>query len=347
MPETPPPSPAWADWPDEKLLDLRFKDLDLRIEGTYLETCVKRLHEELDKRGLLLKPVCYLGDEWFSPDGVPAIAIPFYLAHPRLMKLEESQMLEIEGGEGDDVETETLKYLRHECGHALVHGYRLTRLRDWRKIFGNPTLEFRDYYRFQPYSRNYVRHLENWYAQSHPEEDFAETFAVWLNPDNDWRTQYRGWPALKKLQYVDSLMGRLAGRPPSVTHIQKPFHIRVSSKRLRRHYEQRRKLYAEDDPAFFDQDLHRLFVARGDPEAREPASRFLRRWRRNLLYAVSYWTRERRFTVNRLLKRITARCDELKLYVAGDETRTQMELAAYLSSLVSHYLFTGSFQRTR
>ena len=40
---------------------------------------------------------CYLSDEWFTPDGATAIAIPFYLAHPRLAKLEEAQMLEIEG----------------------------------------------------------------------------------------------------------------------------------------------------------------------------------------------------------------------------------------------------------
>lgn len=338
---------AWAEFPDEKLLQLRFKDLKLRIEGTYLEKCVKRLYKELENRSLFLKPYCYLGDEWFSPDGVAAIAIPFYLAHPRLMKLEKEQMLEVEGAEGPDTEEETMKYLRHECGHAVTHGYRLTKRPDFRKVFGDPKKEFRDYYRFQPYSRNYVRHLENWYAQSHPEEDFSETFAVWLTPGETWREQYRGWPALKKLEYVDILMKKLAGKPPVVTVLETPFSIARSRKRLIRHYEERRKLYIEDDPAFFDQDLRRLFTAKDDPSAAQPAARFLRKRQKPLVQAVAFWTRERRFTVNRLVRRIVHRCEELKLYVTQDEARMQMELAAYLSALVSHYLFTGSFRRTR
>jgi hypothetical protein len=331
----------WAELPDDQVLDVRMCDLGLRIEGTFLERCVERLHRELEEHHLRFRPECYLGDEWFSPDGVPAIAIPFYLAHPRLVALERKMMMDVEGGDGEE---DTMRFLRHECGHAICHAYRLTGRRDWRAVFGSPSMEFSDHYRFRPYSRNYVRHLENWYAQSHPEEDFAETFAVWL-PGSDWAEEYREWPALKKLEYVDGLMGALAGRTPPVGRGEKTYDVRRLRRRLRTHYAERRRLYPEDSPGFFDADLRRIF---GDATASGPkasAARFFRRNRRELLDTVAHWTRERKFTVDRVLRQLAARCDELGLGAPADEQRARVELAAFLSALVSNYLFTGRFKR--
>jgi hypothetical protein len=335
--------PAWADLPDEELLELRFCDLGLTLPGTPLEACVTRLHAELEEKGLALRPPCYLGDEWFSPDSVPAIALPFYLAHPRLEQLEKKMMLDVEGGGSGD---EVMRFLRHECGHAVAHGYRLTRRRDWRAVFGSPSEEFSDHYRFQPYSKNFVVHLENWYAQSHPEEDFAETFAVWLTPGLDWKALYAGWPVRKKLEYVDRLMQRLRGAAPDVLDGEHTYDIRRLRRKLRAHYAERRRLYAEDDPRFFDADLHRLFVEVGAPAAGEKASKFLRRERRRLRDLVSSWTRERKFTVDRLLQKLAARCDELGLRMPADTEKVRLELTAYLSSIVSSYLFTGRFTRS-
>jgi hypothetical protein len=334
--------PAWADLSDEALLELRFRDLGLDLEATPLAGCVARLHAELASRGLLLRPIAYLGDEWFSPDGVPAIAIPFYLAHPRLEQLERRMMLDVEGAGGAE---ETMKFLRHECGHALTHAHDLTRRREWRAVFGSPTKEYRDHYRVQPYSRNFVHHLENWYAQSHPEEDFAETFAVWLTPGTDWRKAYRGWPALRKLEYVDRLTTSLVGVAPAVTDGERPFDVRRLARKLKTHYAERRRLFAEDDPAFFDADLRRIFVERGIPGAGEKASRTLRRERRRLRDLVSHWTRERKFIVDRVLRQLAERSDELDLRMPADPERARLELVAYLASLVSSYAFTGSFRR--
>ena len=67
-------------------------------------------------------PHAWLSDEWFSPDNTPGIAIPFYLAHPRLMRLERRQILEVEGGTA----SECLRILRHETGHVVQHAYRLS-----------------------------------------------------------------------------------------------------------------------------------------------------------------------------------------------------------------------------
>jgi len=342
MPRPRPPKFDLDALSDEQLLNTRFRDLPIAIEGTYLEGCVQKLYAELEGRGLLIRPACYLGDEWFSPEGSPSIAIPFYLAHPRLQQLELKMMLEIEGGK---TEAETLKLLRHECGHSVIHAYSLLKRRDFKKAFGDPRSKFRDYYKFHPYSRNFVRHLQNWYAQSHPEEDFAETFAVWLAPGEAWRELYRNWPALKKLEYVDAVMKEMAGKPPVVTEVDKSYNVRTMKKRLATHYEQRSRLYAEEDPGFFDADLKRLYSPKPEEGAAQPAVQFLKRNRALFETAVSHWTRERKFTVHRLLNRLIARCGELKLYLTVDEPRARVEMTAYLSALASHYLFTGRFKQ--
>ena len=156
---------------------MRIRDLAVRVEGSPLEARVAKLYGELEARGLPIRPPCYLGDEWFSPEGEPTIAIPFYLAHPRLEQLELRQMMEVEGGTAESC----AQLLRHECGHAVDHAYRFSSRRSWRAVFGSPNVDYEpERYRPRPYSRSFVRHLPNWYAQAHPDEDFAETFAVWL-----------------------------------------------------------------------------------------------------------------------------------------------------------------------
>jgi hypothetical protein len=190
----------WAALPDDKLLDVRMCDLGgLSIEATDVEHRITSVHKELKARGVRFRPRYWLSDEWFTPDGVPGVAIPFYLAHPRLAKLELAQMLEVEGAD----ETVCLRILRHEVGHALDNAYDLRRRPTRRRLFGNPTTEYPEYYTPRPYSKSYVHHLDHWYAQSHPDEDFAETFAVWLeNPD--WVTHYAGWRRCGKLEYWTS-----------------------------------------------------------------------------------------------------------------------------------------------
>ncbi len=92
-------------------------------------------------------------------------------------------MLEIEGG----TESWCMRLLRHEMGHVLNHTFLLEKDRHWQKLFGSPSLEYSESFRARPYSKRFVRHLEGWYAQSHPEEDFAETLAIWLTPGVDWK----------------------------------------------------------------------------------------------------------------------------------------------------------------
>ena len=201
-----PPSPAWSRLDDAKLLDKRFCDLKLTVEGP-LRARVDHVYGELAARGLTrLRPHVWLSTEWFSPDGIPGIALPFFLGHPRLTRLERSQMLAVEGG----TPASCLRILRHETGHCFDTAYRLHRRQRYRELFGHYGDPYPDTYKPRPGSRRFVTHLPGWYAQAHPAEDFAETFAVWLGSRKAWRSHYRGWPALEKIEYVDQLMTEIA-----------------------------------------------------------------------------------------------------------------------------------------
>src|SRR5215510_14367966 len=221
--------PAWAHWHDKDLLALRMCDLGVTIEASALEARVTQLYDELRERGLRFQPYFWLSDDWYRPDGVPGIALPFYMAHPRLMRLEESQMLQVEGGEPEWC----MQILRHEAGHAIENAYRLRRLRRRIELFGRSSQKYPESYEPRPYSKSFVQHLEAWYAQSHPDEDFAETFAVWLTPGIEWDKRYAGWPALKKLQYVDELMREIQGQRPRVRTRRKVDSLETLTKTLR------------------------------------------------------------------------------------------------------------------
>ncbi|HYR28470.1 MAG TPA: putative zinc-binding metallopeptidase, partial [Thermoanaerobaculia bacterium] len=168
--------------PDARqVLPLRIRDLGMSLESSPVAELVRHLYAELEAKGLRhFRPLCYLSDEWGSPSGEPVIGIPFYLGDPRVKHLEDAM---------HDVETEreTMMYLRHEAGHAFSHAYELYRTTEFRDVFGSVRKPYRDDYPFIPFSRDYVRYIPGWYAQKHPDEDFAETFAVWLDPQSHWR----------------------------------------------------------------------------------------------------------------------------------------------------------------
>jgi len=334
----------WSTLPEEELLALRICDLKLDIPGSPIESHIRQLNEELEAKGIAFRPICYLGDEWFSPEDVPAIAIPFYLAHPRLVALEQKMMLEVEGG--DPVWFQRL--LRHECGHAIEHAYKLHKRRKRQQLFGSRSVAYDpDTYYPRPYSRSYVRNLPNWYAQAHPDEDWAETFAVWLDPSTDWRKQYARWKALAKLEYVDEVMREIAQAPQVVSYGKLESQAWRLRSTLENFYKRRRKLYAADAPDFYDRDLRLLFGALPSvPHTHRAASEFLRRHRKQFIDSVARWTGERKVTIEYLVKRVTDRAEALGLMLSQDEARTSIEVTAWLATLVTNYRYTGKFKRT-
>jgi hypothetical protein len=324
----------WATLPFARLLDLRLCDLGVRIEGTWFEECIERLYEELEERDIVLRPHCWLSDEWFSPQEAPGIAIPFYLTHQRLMALERREMFEVEGGTRRDC----MKLLRHEAAHAIQIAYRVHRRRKWQQTFGSSSLPYPDYYRPNPSSRRFVLHLDSWYAQSHPDEDFAETFAVWLDPRSGWRRRYARWPALKKLEYVDELMQTIAGVRPSVRSRATTNRLSRLRHTLGEHYEAKRKRYSVTYPAAFDDDLRRLFKAPEKTRAGETAMSFLRRNRKEIRELVSRWTGEYQFTVDQVLKEMMVRCRQMRLRAVGSKQRLKVECAVLLTVHTMHTL---------
>jgi putative zinc-binding metallo-peptidase len=329
-------APEWAAWSDEQLLALRMSDLNLTIEGTELEPRIAQINGELHARGLV-RPHYWLSDEWFTPDGVPGIAIPFYLAHPRLEKLELAQMLEVEGAEPE----QCLRIMRHEAGHVIDNAYRLRRRPTRRRLFGSPGVEYPEYYTPKPYSKSFVQHLDHWYAQSHPDEDFAETFAVWLDPKGMWATRYAGWPAQRKLEYVDRLMRAIARTRPKVKSKRVVDPLPRLKKTLGEHYKKKREHYGLDHPDFYDSDLRNLFSASPEHAKRPLAAPFLRKIRREVRTTVASFTDSYQYTIDQLIEKIIQRCRELNLHLTESEKETRTDFMVFLTVQTMNYLHSG------
>jgi hypothetical protein len=333
----------WANLSDDELLEKKISHLGLKLEGTELQPLIQQLYDELSAHGLTFHPPCHVGDEWFVPVGIPAIFVPFFLVHDRLRKLERKIILEVEG----ETPGWFMKLMRHEAAHAYSYAYQLYKKKKWQQTFGLASTEETEFYRPRPYSRSYVVHLDDWYGQSHPDEDFAETFATWLTPGLDWRERYQGWKALEKLEYVDQLMRSIAGRPPVHAPVYDVADYNFLNVKLKTYYARKRKLYEDSYPDFYDNDLRQLFASAPVPEGRPKASAYLRQRRRQVMNAVCEWTNERKYRLNKLLARLIERCDQLELYVKADDSPQNLAVVAYLTTLVMNYLYTGKFKRTR
>ena len=327
------PRYAWETLSDEQLLSLRFRDLRLRIEGTDLEDAIERLYRELATRGIRFRPHCWLAEEWFSPDGVPGIAIPFYLAHRRLMSIERRFMREVEGGNRNWL----MRILRHEAGHAIDSAYRLRRRRHWREVFGPASLPYPDTYRPRPGSRRFVQHLGAWYAQAHPTEDFAETFAVWLKPRSPWRREYRGWPAFAKLEYIDELAEEIGDAKPAVTNRIRIEEIAHEGRTLRQHYEHKLARYRMPRRSGADELLLKVFTAVPHRRSAPKAASVLRDMRNPLRQQFVRSGAFSEYLVHQVLRLMIERCEALNLYTRGTRRELKPHLVWVIARLAESY----------
>ncbi len=323
----------WTRLPDEELLRLRICDLNLDLRRSPLQRYVQRLYSELDGRGIRFRPHVWLSEEWFSPDGVPGIAMPFYLAHPRLLRLERKMTRAAEGSNGNWL----MRILRHEAGHAIDSAYRLRRRAYWRELFGPASRPYRARYRARPASRHHVQHLGDWYAQSHPTEDFAETFAVWLAPRSGWQRRYASWPALRKLHFVQQFAGELGAHRPPVRCRERIEPLEINRRTLAQHY--RSKLAGERTRRgiLADRLLNRVFTAQ--PGARAlGAAQLLRAHKKRLLRATIRATGVDRYAAHQVLRTAIERSERLRLYVRGAQRQSLRDTRAMLRRLVRRYM---------
>ena len=338
------PAPFVTDslWEEERnaLLGRKISQLGLTIQGSRLERLVEQLYAELGARKVAFRPPVYLSDQWGCPDGTPLIGVPFYLADERLERIEA----EMSAGIEDDAEA--MRYMRHECGHAINYAFALYERAEWRAAFGPYSRPYRERYRADPFSRNYVRHILAWYAQKHPDEDFAETFAVWLTPNLDWRSEYGGWPALAKLEYVDQAMREIAPhepRPPAPTADDLP--VEAMHYTIAQHYADGADRVPIEDDRQFDGDLRRILVPAVDAPAGEHGRAFIHRHYREIVSRIAYWTSESPSVVRSLVDHLAERAAVLDLRVSGLEASTLIELTAFGTAVVMNHRYTHTLGR--
>lgn len=335
---------ATGDWEGERrnLLGRRISELGLSLAGSPLEALVEQLYAELSARGLGFRPPVYLSDQWGCPEGTPLIGVPFYLADPRLSRIEAEEAIEVED------ERDIMRFLRHEAGHAFNYAYRLHDRSDWRQLFGPYSRPYRERYHADPFSREFVRHILGWYAQKHPDEDFAETFAVWLTPDLDWRAQYAGWPALRKLEYVDRVMQEVGATAPTVPDpTPDDLPVQAMHYTVAEHYAEMRESIPIEDERHFDGDLRTLFASAEEAPGGESAARFIRQHRREVVARIAYWTGEGAPIVAAFIDFLARRATELDLRVRGLEASTLIELTAFGTAIMMNHRYTDALEGDR
>jgi hypothetical protein len=270
------------------------------------------------------------------PEGTVAIGIPFYLADDRLLALQGRHGALVEGEGEEDI----LRYLRHEMGHVVNYAYQLFATEEWTDLFGPMSLPYEEEYRVVPFSPDFVRHLPGGYAQKHPDEDWAETFAVWMTPGLPWPDLYDDSPgALAKLEYCERTMAALRTVPPPVTTVELHGEVRRLRTRLQDYYTQSR------EPLrilrSLDGDLQVLFARRSGPAENAEladASELLRRHQRALAVSMYRWTAVDPSVGMRVIAHLIERAHALGLrYRPGDRDLILIELSGFLTMLATNY----------
>jgi len=326
--------------------DRPIRDLGLTIEGTALAPVIAEFEAELAAASISrVRPRFYLSTEWGVPFQTIAIAIPFYLARTDLTALHAERTGHVEGVGRRDI----LRYLRHEMGHVVNYAYKLYYQEDWVRAFGPITRPYREEYTPEPFSRRYVRHLPGWYAQKHPDEDWAETFAVWMTPGLDWRAEYAGWPeALAKLEYCDRVMGELRAVDPLVTADELDEDVAEIAYTLDQYYRSW-EIDGGELPGL-DGSLRAIFEDWGRPEdlstdaPRRPASALIRRLILDLPADVYRWTGHFPERTRHLLNHLAARAAALEqVYPEDCETAAIVALTTLVTALAMNHVHKGSY----
>jgi hypothetical protein len=333
--------PAWARLDDEALLDVRLCDLRLKLAGTAVSARIARLYRELAARGIAFRPHVWLAMDWFSPDGVPGFAVPFYLVHPRLTRLERRMTGEVEGTN----RRWQMRILRHEAGHAIDSAYRLRRRARWRALFGPASRRYAQQYRARPASRHHVQHLGEWYAQAHPTEDFAETFAVWLQPRSDWRRRYALWPARRKLEYVAQLAAEIGRRAAPVSGREQVEALEDSTLTLREHYRRKRAAQRRRQRLLPDTWLRKVFATAADARRTAPsAAALLRAYKLRLRAAIRQRAGADRYAAQQIVRLAIERCQQLGLRLRGARRATIPKLRAALVRIARGYIASDALR---
>jgi hypothetical protein len=317
-----------------------IRDLGLTIVGTSLEPVIDTFQKEIAAAHIKVAPRFYLSTEWGVADQSIAIAIPFYLARPELTQLHAERACHVEGSGP----RELLRYLRHEMGHVINYAYRLHDQKEWVERFGSMQRPYEEEYRPRPFSREYVHHLPGWYAQKHPDEDWAETFAVWMTPGLDWRTQYAKWPgALRKLEYCERAMKDVIDRDPVITADTHHEDVETISLSLDQFYRDAHGTLGER-PQGLEGMLATMFADNEQAAVRAPAAALIHRLERDLPASVYQWTGHLPERTRWLIDFLAERADAAQLtYRVSQEKELTIALTSLVTALAMNYLQSGKY----
>ncbi|MCH2535681.1 MAG: hypothetical protein MK008_14660 [Bdellovibrionales bacterium] len=299
---------------EKELLKLRLCDLKLN-PSPFIEEAFFRAQKVLQQKQILIKPHYWISEEWFCPDGVTGMAFPFYLCDPILMEMEERYTGEVEG-----VGDKAVKYIFHELGHVIDNAYLLRQHPKRVNTFGSSFMNYPTKYKPKPYSKKFVQYLPGYYAQAHPEEDFAESFAVWIDPKVNWRLKYKNWPAIKKLKVVHSLMREIRSTQPSVISRGTIDPINIYKITLGDYYKRKKRRLKSGYSRQFDQYLKRLFISSKNMYD------FDFNQNNEIIYKALLQNKHiKKYEVHQFIKRLTQRRYQLRLNQLRYKNKKQLE----------------------
>ncbi|MFH1728511.1 MAG: putative zinc-binding metallopeptidase [Pseudomonadota bacterium] len=325
----------------QEILNTRLCDFRFKIKESFLEPLIKQVKEELKAKKICIKPRFFISNEWFCPDSSIAVSIPFYLFHKKLIKLEKEFIGYAEGAN----KSWALKLLRHETGHAIDNAFRLRRKSRRSKIFGKATVKYPISYSFKQHSKNYVRHIEDGYAQAHPCEDFAETFAVWLDPISNWKNRYKSWPCFNKLLYVDRLMNEISGKKPFELNKEKYYALCELKLTYKEYLEEKQKKHSKMDDQFWDPALKACFSRPGSTTNKINAIKLIKQNKIILLEKVTKETSKPKYIVKNMLDSFEKRAQRLDFHVANKDnilSKIERQLSIKANEYIKnnkHYIF--------
>lgn len=328
----------WEKLSDKDLLELRFCDLELKIEGSRIEPLVHELYEELEKKKIKFKPHLWISEDWFAIDGIPGIAVPFYTLHKRFSALCKKMNLEDEGYN----KKEAIKLLRHETGHAIDNAYKLRLLRSRQNLFGLSSSEYPETYAPMHLASNYVSHLNPWYAQAHPDEDWAETFAIWLTPNSKWKDVYKNTQAFEKLTYLDKVMKSLEGKEPIVFKKNQPGDISQSRRKLKTFFIEKIESLQATTNLNMLPSANNIFSSLFKYKSKKRADIFLKENKDLICKKIAQWTGHNSFTVRSIYSELITSCSDLNLHLVKSERETRLDLTCMLTSQMINSTLFGS-----
>ncbi len=332
--------------PTEKLelLLTPLNRLPITIEDSFFGEALRVVRADLKRARIkYLEPQYYLSTGYGTVAGTTTIALGFYDCNDVLQEINH----ELRGFRY--TRDEIINIIRHEVGHAFAYGYKLYRRKDFRQVFkvkGNyfNTYPLTDRYveRANPWSRDFVNPGGDYYAQKHPDDDFAETFMVWLMPRYNWRRAYRRYPgALRKLEFVDKLVSEVRRTEPLIDQSPNLYEpLDDFRETLARFYRLRTtRAYRKRATGYIDPDLIDMFwrpaPTRGKRKREQDyvhADNFIRKHKRDIAAQVSRWSEVDPRVVQDFLDKCRARAHALDLWVRK-ETREKkvIEFTSYVS----------------